>query len=112
MIMKARRTWVPWVVAVSMIIAVTAASAAFWIIFRVLEWRPEQNSLRIASALIMVGGPAQAHASDTGMALRRQHKLARSLFPCSLRHYDRAPPCAGCITPVSLRFNGTASLPA
>jgi NO-binding membrane sensor protein with MHYT domain len=57
MVMNARRTWAPGVVVASMVIAVTAASAACWIIFRVLEWKPDMNSLRIASAVIMVRGP-------------------------------------------------------
>jgi NO-binding membrane sensor protein with MHYT domain len=48
-------------VALSVIIAVTAGSAAFWILFRVLEWKPHLNYLRLAAALIMVGFTMMLH---------------------------------------------------
>jgi NO-binding membrane sensor protein with MHYT domain len=43
-------------VATSVLIALAAASAAYWLVIRVLEWKPRADNLRVAAALVMVGG--------------------------------------------------------
>ncbi|KAJ0394808.1 hypothetical protein ATCC90586_001523 [Pythium insidiosum] len=63
---KARMSFHTGIVALSCVIALGAASAAFWILFRVLTFWPKVESLRIGSALIM--GVAVCGTHYTGMA--------------------------------------------
>lgn len=57
--------WNVGIVAASIVIAVVAASAAFWIFFRLLSIYPDSEFLRIASALVM--GVAVCGMHYTGM---------------------------------------------
>jgi NO-binding membrane sensor protein with MHYT domain len=57
------------IIAASLVIAIIAATAAFWILFRLLSIYPKKESLRIASALIM--GVAVCGMHYTGMAAAR-----------------------------------------
>lgn len=58
--------WQPGIVAASVIIAVVAATAAFWILFRVLSLFPNVEILRIACAAVMAVAVNGMHY--TGMA--------------------------------------------
>jgi NO-binding membrane sensor protein with MHYT domain len=68
------------IVIISAVIAVTAASAAFWILFRVLEWKPHLNYLRLAAAFIMVSPLFEQAASRFALIL--QFILARRSLNC------------------------------
>jgi len=45
--------WNYGIVVTAMIIAIVAASAAFWIIFRFLAWKPNNDAFRIIAAIVM-----------------------------------------------------------
>lgn len=63
---KVHTSWDPCVVAASVIIAIVAATAAFWILFRLLSLYPEVELLRIVSAVAMTIAVCGMHY--TGMA--------------------------------------------
>jgi hypothetical protein len=52
--MPVERHWVAGVLVASVLIALTAACAAYWIMIRALEWKPKADFLRLACAAIMV----------------------------------------------------------
>jgi hypothetical protein len=52
--MTAERHWVMFPLVASVLIALTAACAAYWIMIRALEWKPKADFLRLACAAIMV----------------------------------------------------------
>jgi hypothetical protein len=54
MVFNAKTEWLWGPFVGTVVVAIVAASAAYWILFRVLEWRPSVESLRVAAALIMV----------------------------------------------------------
>ena len=53
MVFEGHIKWNPGIVAASVIIAIIAASAAYWILFRLLSLFPDLEVLRIACAVIM-----------------------------------------------------------
>jgi NO-binding membrane sensor protein with MHYT domain len=65
MVFDGRIVWNPFIVFLSVIIAIVASTAAFWIFFRFLSIFPELEYLRILSALIM--GIAVCGMHYTGM---------------------------------------------
>ena len=62
---QGRIVWIPELVLVSVMIAIIAATAAFWILFRLLSLFPNRESLRIVSSIIM--GIAVCGMHYTGM---------------------------------------------
>ncbi len=63
--------WDIGIIAVSILIALIASTAAFWILFRLLSLFPKYESLRVASALVMTIAVCGMHY--TGMAAATFH---------------------------------------
>jgi NO-binding membrane sensor protein with MHYT domain len=65
MLMQARVEWDIGIIALSVIIALVASTAAFWILFRLLSLYPSYESLRLGSAIVMTIAVCSVHY--TGM---------------------------------------------
>eukprot|EP00638_Chattonella_subsalsa_P005804 CAMPEP_0117737458 /NCGR_PEP_ID=MMETSP0947-20121206/2551_1 /TAXON_ID=44440 /ORGANISM="Chattonella subsalsa, Strain CCMP2191" /LENGTH=204 /DNA_ID=CAMNT_0005552971 /DNA_START=272 /DNA_END=883 /DNA_ORIENTATION=- len=61
MAVNARIEWNGLLITVSAFIAVLGGSLAYWIVFRLLTWKPLKESFRIGSALILAGGVSGMH---------------------------------------------------
>lgn len=79
MIFEGNMEWNIGLVALSVIIAAVASSAAFWILFRLLSIFPEMEWLRLASAFIMALAVNGMHYTGVGAA---------EFFKASSRHHQ------------------------
>jgi len=68
MIFKGHIVWSPGIITASVIIALIAATAAFWIMFRLLALYPNYESLRVGSAVIMSLAVNGMHYTGMGAA--------------------------------------------
>jgi hypothetical protein len=60
---EAEATVVPLIVALATLLGMVVASAGFWIVFRVLQWRPKREDYRVAASFIITGAVCSMHYS-------------------------------------------------
>lgn len=60
---EAEATVVPLIVALATLLGMVVASAGFWIVFRVLQWRPNREDFRVAASFIITGAVCSMHFS-------------------------------------------------
>jgi hypothetical protein len=71
---EAEATVVPLAVALATVLGMVVASAGFWIVFRVLQWRPKREDFRVAASFIITGAVCSMHYSGiNGIKLGEPH---------------------------------------
>lgn len=85
-----RIKWNAGIVAASILIAITAATAAFWILFRVLSIFPGKESLRQAAAIIMTVAVCGMHYTGMAAAMMIETGVKKEQFiPSIILHREK-----------------------